>query len=404
MRSPVPRLAPLVLGTLAGNSLLVVLSPTLVAVARDFAAPVGAVGQARTIAAASAVLASPLVARLIARAGLRGALRVGSALAILAGGAVAAAPTLAAFLAAHVLTGIALACLGAACLAGVAALPREHAARAVGHVVGASALAWIVAGPLAGLLADAVSWRAALAVPAVLAAAAFAAARSAPAPAAPPGGGRAGLRAVLADRPARRWLLAELAAGSVWAADLAYGGAFVIGHHHVSGTTAGALLAAATAAFFLGAVHAPALARRIAPVALIASATLAMPALIAFQFTVAPCVWVTLAFLCVVALCAGVRSSASARLGLAQLPGRPAAMTAAQTAVTQAGHLVGAVAGAALLSVAGNVGLGLALAGGLVLAACLFARVTDGATGDTMTPVTLTSRTWWRPVDTAAAT
>jgi MFS transporter, YNFM family, putative membrane transport protein len=380
MSSSVPRLAPLVLGTLAGNSLLVVLGPSLVEVARDFAAPDGAVGQARTIAGASAILATPLVARLIDRAGLRAALRAGSALAVLAGVAVAAAPTFVAFLAAHVVTGVALACLGSAGLAGVAAFPREHSARAIGYVVGASALAWIVAGPLAGMLTDAISWRAAQAVPIALAVAALAAARAtATSPAGTSTGTSSGLRAVLSDRRARRWLTAELAAGCVWAADLGYGGAFVIRHHHVSGTAAGALLAGATAAFFLGAVRSTALARRFTPVGLIASTSLTMAALVACQFTVTPSVWVTLTFLCVVAWCAGVRSSASARLGLAQLPGRPSAMTAAQTAVAQAGHLLGAVAGAAMLSVAGDAGLGLALAGGLIVAAGLFARVADAS-------------------------
>jgi predicted MFS family arabinose efflux permease len=378
MPSSVPRLAPLVLGTLAGNSLLVVLGPTMVAVAGEFAAPDGAVGQARTIAGAAAILASPLVARLIDRAGIRAALHTGSALTVLAGVAVAAAPTLVAFLAAHVVTGVAVACLGAAGLAGVAAFPRERSARAIGYIVGASALAWIVAGPLAGMLTDAICWRAAWAVPIALAVTALAAARAAATPpAATPTGMRTTLRAVLADRRARRWLTAELAAGCVWAADLGYGGAFVIRHHHVSGAAAGALLAAATAAFFLGAVRSAALARRLTPIRLIALTSLTMAALVACQFTIAPSVWVTLTFLCVVALCAGVRSSASARLGLAQMADRSSAMTAAQTAVTQAGHLLGAIAGAAMLSVAGDTGLGLALSSGLVLAAGLFARVTD---------------------------
>jgi predicted MFS family arabinose efflux permease len=245
--------------------------------------------------------------------------------------------------------------------------------------VGASALAWILAGPLAGVLTDAISWRAAQVVPILLAVSALVAAGGGVTmpSAGIAGGSQSGLRAVLSDRRARRWLIAELAAGCVWAADLAYGGAFVIRHHHVSGTAAGALLAAATAAFFLGAVRSAPLARRCPPVTLIASASLAMAALVGFQYTVAPSVWVTLAFLCVVALCAGVRSSASARLGLAQLPGRAGAMTAAQTAVTQAGHLLGAIAGAGMLSLAGDIGLGLVLSGGLIVAAGLFARVGD---------------------------
>lgn len=400
MRSPVPRLVPLVLGTLAGNSLLVVLSPTLVAVARDFAAPVGAVGQARTIAAASAVLASPLVVRLIDRAGLRAALRAGSALSVLSGVAVAAAPTFVTFLTAHVVTGVAVSCLVSAGLAGVAAFPRERSARAIGYVVGAGALAWIAAGPLAGMLTDAISWRAAQAVPIVLAVIALAAARAAATPPAVlPTAARTGLRAVLSDRRAQRWLTAELAAGCVWAANLGYSGVFAIRHHHVSGAAAGALLAAATAAFFLGAVRSAALARRFTPVGLIASTSLTMAALVACQYTIAPSVWVTLVILCAVALCAGVRSSASARLGLAQLPERPSAMTAAQTAVTQAGHLLGAIGGAAMLSVAGDIGLGLALSSGLVVAAGLFARVTDAPRVAPMapTPLKCADRAPWPP-------
>ena len=83
----------------------------------------------------------------------------------------------------------------------------------MGYVIGANALAWIVATPLGGVLTDALSWRVGLAVPAVLALAALAAARRAtPLSAVAAPSPRTGLLGVVADRRARRWLVAELAA------------------------------------------------------------------------------------------------------------------------------------------------------------------------------------------------
>jgi len=53
---------------------------------------------------------------------------------------------------------------------------------------------------------------------------------------------------------------------------------------------------------------------------------------------------------CLIGMTAGVRTPASAGLGLEQLPGHPAVMMAARTATTQLGYLVGAVLGGALIA------------------------------------------------------
>ena len=124
---------------MASQALLVALSPTIVAIGRDLGASVGAVGQARSVAAAVAILASLAIFGRIDALGVRRLLGVGSALAIVACAAVGLAPTLALFLAAHLLVGLAFACLLSAGFSGVAAFPPERRPWAIGYVVGANA-------------------------------------------------------------------------------------------------------------------------------------------------------------------------------------------------------------------------------------------------------------------------
>jgi predicted MFS family arabinose efflux permease len=139
-----PKLAPLVLATMASQALLVALSTTIVAISRDLGASVGAVGQARSVAAGVAIVASLAIVGRIDALGVRRLLGFGSGLAIIACAAVALAPTLTLFLAAHVLVGLAFACLLSAGFAGVAAFAPERRPWAIGYVAGANALAWIV--------------------------------------------------------------------------------------------------------------------------------------------------------------------------------------------------------------------------------------------------------------------
>jgi predicted MFS family arabinose efflux permease len=174
--APAPRLYPLFLATMASQALLVVLSPTIVAVARELGSPVGAVGQARSITAAVAIVTSAAITRRADVIGVRTLLVAGALVSAVGCAIVAGAPSLATFLAAHALVGVGFACLLSAGFAGVGAFPPERRAWAIGYVAGANALAWIVVNPVVGSLTDAVSWRAAEAAPALLALAALAAA------------------------------------------------------------------------------------------------------------------------------------------------------------------------------------------------------------------------------------
>ena len=105
---------------------------------------------------ASPVAVSLLIGPLIDRIGVRPLLVAGAALALAGAGVTAAAPSLALFYAAHAVTGAAWpACSRPASPAWRPPSATSDGAWAMGYVVGAQSLAWIVGNPLIGLLADA---------------------------------------------------------------------------------------------------------------------------------------------------------------------------------------------------------------------------------------------------------
>lgn len=389
-QAPLRRIGPFALAAMASQALLVVLTPTIVDVGRDLGAPVEVVGQARSVTAIVAIATSLAITTFIDRRGVRPLLGFGAVVAVAACGAVAAAPSLTLFLAAHVLVGAAFACLLSGGFAGVAAFPRGERAWAMGQVVAANGLAWIVVNPVAGVLTEAFSWRAVQAVPAVIALAALATSRDA----ARRGGGEvapglpAGLRSVLSDPWARRWVVAELAAYFAWAGNLTFIGAFLIQRHDAAGTVAGMVLALGATAFLLAATRSGSLVKRLASRELTAVAALGTGTMIVVQFTVAPTVWVTAVLFCLVAVFAGVRTPAAGGLGLAQLPDRPGAMMSVRTAVVQLGYLLGALVGGTVLAVSGYAALGVVLGAGMILSAALVMRLRSAVpAAETATPV-----------------
>ena len=122
---------------------------------------------------------------------------------------------------------------------GCGGILRHHEAPwAMGWVVGAQSLAWILGNPVIGVLAES-SWRLSYAVPAVICLAALCVGLGAAegGPVAARGEDRsirAGLAAVFSDDSARRWATAELVAYSAWTAELTYAGAFYIQEYGVS--------------------------------------------------------------------------------------------------------------------------------------------------------------------------
>ena len=370
-----PKLAPLMLATMASQALLVALSPTIVAVARYFGASVSAVGQARSVAAGVAIIASLAIAGRIDALGVRRLLGVGAALAVVACAAVSLAPTLALFLVAHLLVGIAFACLLSAGYAGVAAFPPERRQWAIGYVAGANALAWIVVNPIVGALTEWLSWRAAEVVPAGIAVAALVATpavRLAPKRAAAPR-----LAALLRERSARRWLGAEVIAYGAWTALLTFVGAFFIERVGVPAAAAGWMLATGAAAHLAAATRSGKLVSLISRRRLTSASALIMAILLFVLLRLTASAPAAVATFCLLGLAAGVRSPASSGLGLEQLPRHPGAMMAARTAATQLGYVIGAVVGGAVISHGGYGTLGIVLAIGMAGSALLILGVDD---------------------------
>ena len=373
------RLLPLVLATTATQSSIVVLTPIVVAVGRDLDASVSAVGQARTVLAAVACLAALRAGSLIDGFGVRPLIVWGSLLALAGAAATAAAPSLPFFYAGHAVTGLGVAALLSAGFAGVSAwFPERDAAWALGYVVGSQSIAWIVGNPVVGLLTAWGSWRLAYAVPATIALLSLAAGLAAPRPrdrrVAVPGGGIAG---VARDPSARRWAVAELVAYAAWTAELTYAGAFYIDTYGVRESTLGFLLAVGSFAFLVTTLSSHRVIHRWDRRRLIASTGVAMGALLVVFFNFTPAVGFSVALICVVAVCAGLRSTGSSALGLAQLPAHPGSMMAARTASAQLGYMIGAAAGGIVLAVAGFGALGWTLFAGMTLSALLVGRVRD---------------------------
>lgn len=373
------RLLPLVLATTATQASIVVLVPVLAEIADDLGVSVSAAGQARTILAATAVAASPVVGPLIDRLGVRPLIVWGGALALGGSAAVAAAPDLALFFAAHAITGAGVACLLSAGFAGVAAWFEERDAPwAIGYVVAAQSVAWIVGNPLIGVLSELGSWRLAYAVPAAFSALALAAGLAAPSarPAHAPAA-RSGLRAVAADRSARAWALAELVAYAAWTAELTYAGAFYVTSYGTSEAAVGLLLAVGSLAFMFSTLRTSRLIARFDLRRVVGIGALGMGLLLVPVLNLTPSVWFTLGAFCLMALFAGVRTTSSSTLGLRQLPGQEGSMMAARTASSQLGYMLGAAGGGLVLALGGFGTLGFALCAVMVVAAALVQRVRD---------------------------
>lgn len=405
------RLLPLVLATTATQASIVVLAPLLVEIGDSLGASVSAVGVARSVLAGTAFAGSLAIGPLIDRIGVRPLIVRGGALALAGAVATAAAPTLAFFYAAHVVTGLGVACLLSAGFAGVATyFSGREMAWAMGYVVGAQSLAWIVGNPIVGALAHAGSWRLSYLVPASICLAALIAGvalrssgvpstgRSAPggatsddsvlatappaepAEAVPPPRAESigeGLRAVFADRSARRWTISELVAYSAWSAELTYAAVFYVRNYGTEVGTIGFLLAGGSFVFMLVSLNTVRLTARVPRKPLLVACAIAMGAMLVPMLNWAPSTLGTFAMFCTAAVFAAIRLAGSSALGLDQLPDRPGAMMGARTGAAQLGYMIGAAGGGAILALWGFGTLGFVLFAGMTLSGLLLAGVHD---------------------------
>jgi predicted MFS family arabinose efflux permease len=384
------RVLPLVLATTATQASIVVLAPLLVEIGHTLDASVSAIGAARSVLAGTAFAASLVIGPLIDRIGIRPLIVRGAALALAGAAATAASPTLAAFYAAHVITGLGVGCLLSAGFAGVASyFGRGELTWAMGYVVGAQSLAWILGNPIVGTLADAGSWRLAYLVPASICVAALVAGlllRPAPglvAAEGEPDSIRDGLRAVFGDRSARRWTIAEMVAYSAWSAELTYAAAFYIREYDTSLATVGLLLAGGSVVFLLTSINVARLTERFPRKPLLVASAIAMGAVFVPILNWAPSVLGTFLMFCTMAVFAAIRVNGSSALGLEQLPSRPGAIMGARTSAAQLGYMVGAGGGGVVLALWGFGTLGFVLFAGMTASGLVLAGVNDPRTEPT---------------------
>lgn len=354
------------------------MAPILAEVAREFGASVGTVGLARSVLALAAAATSLPVATVGGRLGPARLIAAGGACGLVACLLIASAQSLTAFLLAHVVAGVAVACLLSAGFAGASAFfCGRDVAWALGLVVGAQSLAWILGNPIIGLLTEAISWRAAYAVPATAALVALVAGLLAP-KASQRGAGRSGLGALAAiwrNPGARRWTVAELTAFAAWTAELTYAGAFYVETYGIPAGQVGLLLACGSTVYLIvsaatGRHLSNGRARRYAVAAALGMGVAFVPLL-----NLTPSVAFTLAAFCITALFAALRSTASSVLAIGQIPDGESTMMAARTAAAQLGYVVGAAFGGAVITARGFGALGFLLAAGMLLSAVLMRRV-----------------------------
>lgn len=340
---------------------LLVLSPTLVDVARDLHVSTATAGQLRSISGAVGGVTALALAAAPRRPGLRTLLSAGAGFVSAGAGLSAAAPSFALLAAAQAVIGVGVGLLVAV---GIAAAGSWASPAARPHV-----LAWAIAGmpgawiagmPVAGLVGGS-DWRAAwLAVPGVAGLITLALLRLRPRDEPT----RRGTDAVGAWRhpDVARFAGGELLANAAWAAVLTYSGALLLESYAISPAVAAAGLALMATMMVPGTFSGRRHAVHATP-ATLAGLTAIQAGAVALLCTVRLSAVVTFALLAAMAFVNGRRSMAASALGMDRAPEDPVAAMSMRAAANQFGYLLGAAAGGLALALGGFSALGLTLAG-----------------------------------------
>ena len=344
----------------ASQSALLVLSPTLIDVARDLGVSTATAGQLRSISGATGAVTALLLATARRRPGLRALLSAGAALVAGGSGLSATAPSFAVLAGAQGVLGVGIGLLVAVGIAasGEWAAPAERP-RVLAWAIAGMPSAWIAGMPVIGAVADS-GWRAAwIAVPGVAGLLCLALVRLRP-PDAP--SRRTGDAAGAWRRPeVARFAAGELLANAAWASVLTYAGALLLDSYAVTPTVVALGLGLMATAMLPGTFSARRRADHATPAMLAALTGLQASAVLAL------CVLrlgagVTLALLAAMAFVNGWRSITASALGMDRAPDDRVAAMSMRAAANQLGYLLGAVAGGLALAVGGFSALGLTLA------------------------------------------
>jgi len=344
----------------ASQAGMLVLSPILPDVAREFGVSTATAGQLRSISGAAGGLTAILLAVAPRRPGARELLSAGAALVATGSVLSAAAPSFAFLAAAQGVLGIGIGLLVAV---GIAAAGEWTAPARRPHVlawaIAGMPAAWIVGMPVVGAVAG-LDWRAApLAVPAVVGVAAAVLVRMRPADRPTH---RTGEAAGSWRRPeVARFTAGELLANAAWASVLTYGGALLLESYALTPAVAALGLGAMAVAMLPGTFLARRHAARATP-ALLTALTGFQGGAVLVLGAVRPAAGLTLAVLAVMAFVNGWRSMVASALGMDTVPEDKIAVMSMRAAANQFGYLLGAAAGGLALALAGFTGLGAALA------------------------------------------
>ena len=351
----------------ASQSGLLVLSPILVDVAREFDVSTATAGQLRSISGAMGGVTALVLATAPRRPGLRALLSLGAALLALASALSAAAPSFVVLAAAQAVLGVGTGLLVAVGIAAAGEWPAaDHRPQVLAWAIAGMPAAWIAGMPVVGAVADS-GWRAAwIAVPTAAGLIALALVRLRP-PDAP--SRRSGDAVAAWRRPdVARFAAGELLANAAWASVLTYSGALLLESYAISPAVVALGLGLMATAMLPGTFTAR---RRTADATLrhLAGLTAFQGAAVVALGALRVGVAVTLAVLAVMAFVNGRRSMFASALGMDTAPEDRVAVMSMRAAANQLGYLLGAAAGGLALALGGFLVLGLALAGMFLTAA-----------------------------------
>jgi predicted MFS family arabinose efflux permease len=359
----------LFLALLAAQAAVLVLTPILVEVARDFGVSTSTAGQVRTLTGLVAGVAALAFGRTLRGVALRDLLLGGAALLALGSLLSAAAPTFAVFVVAQIPIGVAVAVLvsAGAAAAGEWAQP-DGRTRLLSSTLLGPPVAWVIGMPLVGIAAER-SWRLGFLVfplvASVVVALALSMCRKERLPAVRP---LVRLRDLLGDPTVGGWALAELLASSAWAGTLVYAGALFVESFDASPTLTGFVLAGAAVAYLPGNLVASRILRaRSALDVLPVISALGAAGMLAFG-AVRPSTFVSALLFAALAFVMAARTLAGGVLGLEMAPERRLAVMGLRAAALQFGYLIGSAGGGVALVLGGYPALG-ALLGSLCAAA-----------------------------------
>jgi DHA1 family inner membrane transport protein len=351
----------------ASQAALLVLSPILPEIAREFGTTTAAAGQLRTVSGAVGGVVALALALAPRRPGLRALLTAGAALVLAGALSSAAAPAFSVLIAAQAVIGAGIGLLVAVGIAAAGdwSAPEERA-RTLAWAIAGMPVAWVVGMPLAGL-AGSLGWRATwLAVPALAALVTLGLLRLRPVD--PAVRRRGGATAPWRDAGVARFTLGELLANAAWAGVLTYGGSLLIERDGASATTVAVGLGITAAVMvpgtFLGrrrAAH--------ASQALLVALTVAQAGMVVALTTVTTGALSALAVLSVGAFINGWRSMVASSLGMDAAPDDKVTVMSLRATANQFGYLVGAATGGIALAFGGFPAVGAVFAALFMLGA-----------------------------------